>query len=122
MFEQKCLPVCFGLLLCAASVVADDDVLVDPTRPYDVAPQAGPQSGDDPEIEIPLPVLQAVFAQGQSMSALLDGQRVYAGDQLGVFRVVAIAPGEVRLEQNGEQTVLRIGLAAVKRRSLEEAK
>lgn len=113
----------YGLLAASGvAALAEDRPLTDPTRPYDQPVVSDPVTGQVVEQEVPLPVLQAVFAQGEKHSALLDGQRVYSGDQIGPYQVVAIQAGQVVLEQNEQQTVLKIGLAEVKRRASEDVR
>lgn len=124
MFEQLqlAMPLTGLLLVSSVMALADGVPLVDPTRPYDQPLITDTSGGEVNEPEVPLPVLQAVFAQGQSRSALLDGQRVSVGSQLGPYRVVSIEGQQVVVEHNEEQSVLTTRLLNVKRRASEDAK
>ena len=124
MSEQARLsPVCISLLLgCWTAASAADLPLVDPTRPYDQPMATDPVSGQPGERALPLPVLQAVFVQGQIRSALVDGQRVSVGSQIGPYRVVAIQGRQVVVEHKEQQSVLKTGFIQVKRPASEDAK
>jgi hypothetical protein len=104
-----------GLLLGGLVLAAPASQLPDPTRPpvalqmataaQDMAQRLQPGETAEAAAPAPLPVLQGVqIGAHGSASALLDGQLLAVGDQLGDLKVVAIDRQGVTLRGNrGEQ-------------------
>ena len=80
----------------------------DPTRPPSPAEirawQAG-RTADAPETSWQL---QSVLISDTREVAVINGQRYRAGDRVGQARVVAIEPGQVTLDHDGERFLLTI--------------
>lgn len=80
----------------------------DPTRPPTPAEiqawQAG-RTADDPKAEWQL---QSVLIADTRRVAVINGQRYRTGDRVGPARVVAIEPGQVMLEHDGDRFSLTI--------------
>ncbi len=80
----------------------------DPTRPPTPAEISAWQAGrtaDEPEADLHL---QSVLISDTRRVAVINGQRYRAGDRVGPARVVAIEPGQVTLERDGESFNLTI--------------
>lgn len=82
------LAVAAVFFLIAPAQAADDKLLKDPTAPLNaVADGSG----------LATPDLSAIFIRGNTSTAVINGQRVRVGDQLGGHRVSAINAHEVHL-------------------------
>lgn len=91
--------LCVCLLLVSASVQA-----ADPTRPP--AALRAPVANAEAPAAAPLK-LQAVF-RGAVAQAVIDGQVVAVGERVGDARVLAIQPGHVLIERQGQRETLRL--------------
>lgn len=113
MFRRKCFHSLVTIGVLFSTQVAGSEQLVDPTRPQALPPGVS-ASGTDDGLITRLPQLQAVFAMGPRYSALIDGRRVYAGEELNGYRVEHIQRNSVTLSGPTAPVVLQIGGVAVK--------
>lgn len=107
------------LLLAAAAagpVSAIEGALFDPTRPSGIAvPSALDADGSEDQAEQLR--LGGIFTGPDGTTALLNGRRVQAGDELGDLRVIAVEQDAVVVERGGSTQRIGIGLVPVKRPS-----
>jgi MSHA biogenesis protein MshK len=97
-------------VLAAATVSSEGTALRDPTRPSGWrAPAAAEQAKQAPVMR-----LQGTFSVAGSRSALIDGQRVVVGDQVGGAKVLRIEKNKVVLRMEGETVELAALAAPVK--------
>jgi hypothetical protein len=74
------------------------------------APIQTPKAAPVPAAANPSPALrlQAVFFTPHSVSAMINGQTVAAGDEVAQYRVAAIGPSSVTLVSGGQTNVLKL--------------
>lgn len=95
---------CLLLALAGAAEAARDPTLPPPSLLPAAAAQAAP----------PLR-LQAILRTHQGAAlAVIDGQRLRVGEALGGARVLAIYPGSVLIERQGQRHQLRLAEPIVK--------
>ncbi len=93
-------PVYLGVLLAFS---AGAQAALDPTQPpATMRAQARPESAQ------PTLVLQAIMRSNGQAHAVISGQQVKVGDDLGGARLRAIYAHSVVLERQGQQEVLRL--------------
>lgn len=96
VFKSICL--CVLLTLSTSAQAA-----LDPTQaPAGLRPEARPESAP------PTLVLQAIMRSNGQAHAVISGQQVKVGDDLGGARLRAIYAHSVVLERQGQQQVLRL--------------
>lgn len=93
--------MCAGLASLAAPAA---ERLSDPTRPMDFVARRAPARASAP----PAPVLQSTRVSAARKSAVISGVRVREGDRFRGAVVTDISAYEVRLRQDGRETVLRL--------------
>ena len=89
------------LLLLAASAGAQAQGFIDPTRPFSAA------AADHPEAA-PSTQLQSVLIAAGRRVAVVNGQVVRLGGQIGDATVVKIEPTAITLRRGGEIEILRM--------------
>ena len=98
-FSVKSIIILIALIIVTVSSHADE--LIDPTRPFGGSvTKVNNQQG-------PLKLNTIIFANGQG-SAIINGQRLKAGDQLGEYRVITIDKKYVILSKEDERIQLDI--------------
>lgn len=105
------------LVLLTALASAQADPLRDPTRP----PQAG---GTHAKALEAVPVLTAVFSEGERHSAIVNGRLVKAGDSVGAYLIEDVLADGVRYRHAGTVRDLHLPHAAdsVKKPALAPAR
>ena len=94
-------PVYLGLLLaCSAGALA----ALDPTQAPVAMDAQAPAEAAQPSL-----VLQAIVRRNGQAHAVISGQQVKVGDDLGGARLRAIYAHSVVLERQGQQPTLRLG-------------
>lgn len=108
--------MCQRLLLGAllVSPVGASGLLVDPTRPHTKV-----VSTDTVEPEKAaewVPQLQAIFSRNGQYSALINGERVFAGDYVADYRVLKVYRKSVVLSRDDETQELTLaGVVGISR-------
>ncbi|HWI12667.1 MAG TPA: MSHA biogenesis protein MshK [Burkholderiales bacterium] len=107
------------LLLASAAPAATPELLADPMRPP-------PEFRDAERAEATPPgqplVLQSIRISSAQRTAVISGVTVRAGDRVGNATVGSISDGEVVLQQDGIEQVLRLYPAVEKRAADTERK
>jgi len=96
-----------ALLLTGSSAIVDaDGILRDPTRPF-VA--RVPQTSSAPRYKV-----DAIFISAKRSIAVLNGERVRVGDQVGAATVIAIEKSQLILNINGKQITAKLKHGAIR--------
>jgi len=105
-------PLVVTLLLLGVAMSANSEELSDPMKPWDY-------QTNKPVVAAPIqkarPVLNSIMIAKDRRVAVINGQIVQEGEQMGDMKVIAIEPGRVRL--SGAQGVMTLKLlpAPIKR-------
>jgi hypothetical protein len=114
-------PGYWGLLVALSALLAYSHSAyrrVQKPPPVAVAPAPVPVAVPAPPvIEFPALLLQGIVFQGARSSALINGRVLYAGDEISLVQVVAIAPDHVLVAMQGQTNVLRLGNGPGEKRS-----
>lgn len=102
-----------AFMLLVASLNAQPDSLIDPTRPHDAAVDVN----YDPASRGP--VLQSTVVSATRKSALISGKRVRVGDTYDGAVVTEITPFSVRMSKAGRETTLRLLPKLTKEKGVE---
>ena len=113
MSEFRCRAVaCVFAALASAlpsavlSQVPAGEELADPMRPSGLP--AASTADATPEKAAALPRLQAIMREGRRHSAVVNGQVVHVGDDVGGATVTAITANSITVNVEGKPTVLRL--------------
>ncbi len=87
----------------AAKTMCVPPQVADPVLVKDVAPAAGEGVTAAPDFK-----LQGIFYRFSKASALIDGQTLFVGDEIGGAKVVLIERHSVRLVRDGRPIVLKL--------------
>ncbi|MBW8189436.1 hypothetical protein K0504_00185 [Neiella marina] len=92
-----------SLMLLSTNLTAEQTKLVDPTRPANYQRSASANDG------FSALKLQQVVASSTRKFAVIDGQKVTAGQQVGEYKIIDIQPKHVVLQQSdGSQVTLTL--------------
>jgi hypothetical protein len=107
--------LCTPLITCCVHA-ADDELLVDPTMPLSIAivPEAVTDRGFDLLGGFETYELNSVLIRSADRVAVINGQRVRAGDRVGTARVAAIESDHVTLNVNGKIERLELYGSSIK--------
>jgi MSHA biogenesis protein MshK len=91
------LPLCVLALPLMASAQGAEE-LIDPTRPVAFVAPVGKKTPEENKLQ-----LQAIFSGEGRREAVINGQTVKVGDVVDQAKILAIGPGRVSFEKNGEK-------------------
>ncbi len=105
MSDFLCLPRRIGLSLLLLLLAGEALASRDPTQPPPGA-ASGPLAVDGTTPPPAPPQLQAILRGPQGTYAMLDGQRLRAGERHGDLRLLAIRARSVVIERQGQRSEL----------------
>lgn len=114
MKRMTAIAVLSVLALWYGESAAQSGRFVDPTRPPNAIPEGSGATPGEPRLQ------SVLIAPGRRV-AVIDGQPVTVGDEIGDSTVVRIAVGEVMLRQGTETRTLKLLPDAEKVRSRHAA-
>ncbi len=91
----------------ALSQTSPPEDLADPMRPPSVL-QAAPAAAGDAQAPVELPRLQAIMREGGQRLAVINGQLLRVGDDVGGATVTAITASSVVISVEGKSSVLKL--------------
>ena len=110
MSERALVGALLGLLLAPPALAERD-----PTRPPGFGAVTTPAAtAGDGQVDLRL---SGIISGPRGSSAVINGRRVRAGDQVADAQVVAVDHQGVEIERGGERFVIKLTTTEVKRRS-----
>ena len=95
------LLVCMTSQFAMAELVNGED-LIDPTSPLNKVDQSLLNSGAQIGFARPALRVSSILIRGETKIAVINDQRVEAGDQLGSAKILSVTPAFVSVEIDGE--------------------